>query len=101
MESALREFYMEDWLERFRNLSKYNYGESGASHKSVEYVLKNSGLTRQRLLEKFLKINLNDSPNWGRDDLRKKVSSFHRGAKIENVLITTGTSEALFLLFRA
>lgn len=101
MENALREFYIEDWLERFRNLSKYNYGESGASHKSVEYVLKNSGLTRQRLLEKFLKINLNDSPNWGRDDLRKKVSSFHRGAKIENVLITTGTSEALFLLFRA
>jgi aspartate/methionine/tyrosine aminotransferase len=43
---------------------------------------------------------LNDSPNWGRDDLRKIISDMHEETSIHNVLITTGTSEALFLLFR-
>jgi aspartate/methionine/tyrosine aminotransferase len=97
---ALRTFFMEDWLESFRFNSKYNLGESGGRPRIVKDLLTKSGLTKEEAIETFLHMKLCDSPNRGRDDLRKLIAEFHPGASIDNVLITTGTSEALFLLFR-
>ena len=97
---ALRTFFMEDWLESFRFNSKYNLGESGGRPKTVKDLLTLSGLSTDEAIDTFLHMKLCDSPNRGRDDLRKLIANFHPGASIENVLITTGTSEALFLLFR-
>ena len=99
MSGNFREFLMEDHLESFR-FKKYNLGESGASARSTYELLSGSGLSSNEINTQFSSIVLRDSPNWGRDDLRECVAKIHPGASIENVLITTGTSEALFLLFR-
>lgn len=90
---------MEEWLETNRFRTQYNLGESGGRARTVHEILTQSHLTENEIAEKFLHIKLHDSPNWGRMDLRECVASFHPGARPENVLITTGTSEALLLLF--
>ena len=63
-------------------------------------LLAGSGVEPARAADVFLSTLLRDSPNWGRADLRDLVAAMHPGATRENVLITTGTSEALLLLFR-
>lgn len=96
----LRSFFMEDWLEQNRFASTYNLGESGGRPRTVKDLCTGSHVNLEQTCQTFLNTSLTDSPNWGRRDLREIVASFHPGATAENVLITTGTSEALFLLFR-
>ncbi|HWO24176.1 MAG TPA: pyridoxal phosphate-dependent aminotransferase [Kofleriaceae bacterium] len=98
-ESAVREFFMEEYLESIR-LERFNLGESGARSVTVEELLTGVGLAREQIAQGFLAMELRNSPNWGRDDLRDRVAALHPGATREDVLITTGTSEALLLLFR-
>jgi aspartate/methionine/tyrosine aminotransferase len=97
---ALGTFLMEDFLEHYRFQSQYNAGESGGRPRRIEDILCASNLTPSQASALFLKTSLCDSPNWGRSDLRQMIANFHPQAQEENVLITTGTSEALFLLFR-
>ncbi|KAB8033717.1 pyridoxal phosphate-dependent aminotransferase [Fluviispira multicolorata] len=97
---ALNTFIMEDWLETYRFNSRFNLGESGGSPRHVKDLLLGSDLTEEQASQIFLNTILCDSPNRGRDDLRNLIADFHPGSTRENVLITTGTSEALFLLFR-
>ncbi|WP_338869035.1 pyridoxal phosphate-dependent aminotransferase [Myxococcus stipitatus] len=96
----LRSFFMEDYLEGSRFTARYNLGESGGRPVTVGELLSGSGVSPERASDVFLSTLLRDSPNWGRADLRDLVAAMHPGATRENVLITTGTSEALFLLFR-
>lgn len=98
---ALRAFFMEDWLEAHRSTARFNFGESGARPRTLEELCVGSGHRPEEISSHLLKTSLSDSPNWGRRDLRELVARMHPGANVENVLITTGTSEALFLLFRA
>ncbi len=97
---TFRKFFMEDSLEDNRFEASFNLGESGGRARSVKELLTLSGLSTDQISEQFLNICLRDSPNWGRDDLRNIVAQMHPGASLNNVLITTGTSEALLLLFR-
>ncbi|WP_257454368.1 pyridoxal phosphate-dependent aminotransferase [Archangium lipolyticum] len=96
----LRSFFMEDYLEGSRFTARYNLGESGARPRTVGELLAGSGVGPQQAADTFLSTLLRDSPNWGRADLRDLVAAMHPGATRDNVLITTGTSEALLLLFR-
>jgi aspartate/methionine/tyrosine aminotransferase len=92
---------MEDWLEAHRFSAKYNAGESGHVAQSLGAVLQ--GLQPDfdfDLREALTRELLCDSPNMGIDLLRDEVAMLHPGARRENVLITTGTSEALLLLLR-
>lgn len=97
---ALRTFFMEDWLETFRLKTKYNMGESGGRFRTTKDLILHSGYSEKEAFAEIMNMPLYDSPNRGREDLRKLVATMHPGAHIDNVLITTGTSEALFLLFR-
>ncbi|MCP3138678.1 pyridoxal phosphate-dependent aminotransferase [Pyxidicoccus xibeiensis] len=96
----LRPFFMEDYLEGSRFTARYNLGESGGRPVTVGELLGGSGVSPAQASDAFLSTLLRDSPNWGRADLRDLVAAMHPGATRENVLITTGTSEALLLLFR-
>jgi aspartate/methionine/tyrosine aminotransferase len=96
----LRPFFMEDYLEGSRFTARYNLGESGARPVTVGELLAGSGVGPTQAADVFLSTLLRDSPNWGRADLRDLVAAMHPGATRDNVLITTGTSEALLLLFR-
>lgn len=94
-------FFMEEELENNRFQARFNLGESGHRPRTVEEILCKSGLTREHACSSILNMSLQDSPNWGRTDLRQTVAALHCNTCFENVLITTGTSEALLLLFRA
>jgi aspartate/methionine/tyrosine aminotransferase len=98
--NLLRPFFMEDYLEGSRFTARYNLGESGARPRTVGELLAGSGVGPRQAMDTFLSTLLRDSPNWGRAELRELVAAMHPGATRDNVLITTGTSEALLLLFR-
>lgn len=99
--TPLRTFLMEEVLEAMRHTARYNLVESGSRPSTVAELLVGAGLSREVAAEALLATSLRDSPNWGRGDLRALVAGFHPGAAPDDVLITTGTSEALLLLFRA
>lgn len=97
----LGEFWMEDWLEKNRFSARYNAGESGHRPQSLRDLLQ--GLQpcfEFDLQDAFSDVGLNDAPNMGTAELRQQVALLHPGADVENILITTGTSEAFFLLMR-
>lgn len=96
----LRRFFMEDYLENFRFDSAFNLGESGGRPQTAKNLLNLSGVPEELAAQTFLNTLLCDSPNRGRQDLRELVAHMHPGCTPANVLITTGTSEALFLLLR-
>ncbi|NBX17964.1 MAG: pyridoxal phosphate-dependent aminotransferase [Proteobacteria bacterium] len=101
MKAPLSEFLMEDWLESHRFSAKYNAGESGHRPQSLSGMLK--GLQPDfdfELTDALTRVMLCDAPNMGLDELRHEVARLHPHATADNVLITTGTSEALLLLLR-
>lgn len=95
-----RSFFMEDALEHGRFHAKFNAGESGGPAQSLSQIVAQiPGLTSEKASRALLDMPLSDSPNHGRADLRDAIAALHPGAQRENVLVTTGTSEALFLYF--
>ncbi|EMY70414.1 pyridoxal phosphate-dependent aminotransferase [Leptospira vanthielii] len=90
-----REFFIEDRLERFRLNAFCNLGESGLAHFLLEEVMDMAQISWKDLA----KIPMNDSPNQGSLALREAVAALYPGVRPEQVLITTGTGEALYLAF--
>ncbi|TGJ99232.1 aminotransferase class I/II-fold pyridoxal phosphate-dependent enzyme [Leptospira semungkisensis] len=92
---SLREFFIEDRLERFRTEAPCNLGESGIRNINLSELARSLDLD----LRDLGKLSLADSPNSGRMDLREEIASLYPNVSPEQVLITTGTGEALFLAF--
>ncbi len=72
-----------------------NAGESGLSAFNLTETLDHAGLNWSDLD----RISLADSPNRGSLSLRKEIASLYPGVGPDQVLVTTGTGEALFLAF--
>lgn len=92
---------MEELLENNRFSARFNAGESGHRPQTLRDLI--HGLQpsfNYNLSESLLQTSLSDPPNMGTEELRREVASLHPGATQEHVLITTGTSEAFFLLMR-
>jgi len=90
-----REFFIEDRLEKYRLNSFCNLGESGIKNKNLQTFFQDIDFD----FREFSKITLDDSPNKGRRDLRETVASLYSNVHPDEVLITTGTSEALYIAF--
>lgn len=90
-----REFFIEDRLERFRLKAFCNLGESGLSHFLLEEVMGMGQISWNDLAQ----IPMNDSPNQGSLELRQAIADLYPGVSPEQVLVTTGTGEALYLAF--
>ncbi|TGL21897.1 pyridoxal phosphate-dependent aminotransferase [Leptospira yanagawae] len=90
-----REFFIEDRLERYRLHAFCNMGESGLSHFTMEEMLTLANLTWKDLSP----IPMYDAPNQGSFELRCSIANLYPGVSPEEVLVTTGTGEALFLAF--
>ncbi len=90
-----REFFIEDRLEKYRLEAECNLGESGFRNFTLGYVCDFLGIS----FDDLKTISLADSPNQGREELRKEIAKLYEGITNEEVLVTTGTSEALFLFF--
>ncbi|TGK35182.1 pyridoxal phosphate-dependent aminotransferase [Leptospira gomenensis] len=91
-----REFYIEDRLERYRTNAPCNLGESGIRNLNYGELLRRLEI----LPEEWNDISLEDSPNRGGAKLREEIAKLYPGIGPEEVLITTGTGEALYILFR-
>lgn len=90
-----REFFIEDRLEKYRLQVDCNLGESGMRNLSLKELLSFLNLSSEELLE----ISLGDSPNQGSYELRKEIACLYEGVEPDEVVVTTGTSEALYLFF--
>lgn len=90
-----REFWIEERLEKFRKTAGCNLGESGIRNLSFGELLRRLGIG----LEELESISLEDAPNRGDLELREEVAKLYPGFDSDQVLITTGTGEALYILF--
>ncbi|PKA14778.1 aminotransferase class I/II-fold pyridoxal phosphate-dependent enzyme [Leptospira haakeii] len=92
---GLREFFIEDRLEKFRTEAPCNLGESGIRNLHLDQLTEYLNLDWRELG----KLSLADSPNSGRKDLREEISKLYSNVSPDQVLVTTGTGEALFIAF--
>ncbi|TGK02329.1 aminotransferase class I/II-fold pyridoxal phosphate-dependent enzyme [Leptospira selangorensis] len=92
---GLREFFIEDRLEKFRTEAPCNLGESGIRNLDLDQLAEYLNLD----LRELGKLSLADSPNSGRKDLREEISKLYTNVSPDQVLVTTGTGEALFIAF--
>src|SRR5262245_36244593 len=93
MEIALHQ--IEPWLIKHQ-FAKYNLGESGVANQTVRELLLASGGS----LEDLADVSLANSDTRGDAALRAAVAELYPGAGTNKVLVTTGTSEALWIYFQ-
>jgi len=92
----IRRFIMEEWLASYKDICRYNLGESGAPGITVGDLLARAGETPDVLGS----IALIDHDTRGTERLRAAIAAtYSRDVFPETVTVTTGTSEALFILF--
>lgn len=92
MEIALHR--IEPWLIRHQ-FTRFNLGESGMVNQTVGELMDAVGLTDKELRA----VSLANSDTRGSLELREAVAAIYPGVKPEQILITTGTSEALLLYY--
>lgn len=80
---------MERMQSRWEHQVRFDLSESGLEALTLEDAVRDLGALRTE--------RLGYSAGMGRDATRSQVASFHPTATRDNVLITTGTSEANFL----
>jgi len=87
---------MEDWLASYKDNCEFNLGESGVPDLDLENFLDKCGLS----LDSIKNIILKDNDTRGTERLRNAIlSTYGPAVSFENVTVTTGTGEALFILF--
>ncbi|MBU0651007.1 aminotransferase class I/II-fold pyridoxal phosphate-dependent enzyme [bacterium] len=91
----IRRFFMEDWLSSNRFSVFCNMAESGVLDLRVDELLK---LTNTDFSD-LEKIKLEDIDARGSLELRSEIAKLYKDCDESNVMVTTGTSEALFCLF--
>ena len=89
----LEQFQMERMQSTWENLVKYNLSESGVHPVKIGELIPEKS-DREALLDVELGYGQGD----GSPELRSLIASMYPGATRSNILVTTGTSEANFLL---
>ena len=84
-------FEMERWQSTWENWVAYNLSESGVHPMSLRELIGAAA-------EKFLDTELGYSQGNGTPELRRLIAALYAGATEQNVLVTNGSSEALFVL---
>ena len=85
----LPEFAMERMQSTFEKQVRYDLSESGVEALTLEDAV--------RSIDELRAVPLGYGDGRGREATRALVAAFHPGAEADDVLITTGTSEANFL----
>jgi aspartate/methionine/tyrosine aminotransferase len=87
-------FELERWQSRWEHRVKYNLSESGVDPFTTSGLLALDGRTPDTLLD----MSLGYAQGNGSDELRDGVANLYNDARRENVVITTGSAEANFLI---
>ena len=85
-------FKMERMQSQYEFMVDYNLSESGVHPLSFEELLP------REQLEEILKTPLGYLQTNGTAELRERVSALYPGTNIENIMVTTGSAEANYLL---
>lgn len=85
-------FKMERFQSQWENVVDYNLSESGVDPLSFDE------LVTQEELGEILKTKLGYIQTNGTPQLKEKISKIYQGAHEKNVLVTTGSAEANYLL---
>lgn len=85
-----RPFEMERWQSTWENRVEYNLSESGVHPLQISELLDGSD-------NELLRHTLGYSQTNGTDELRATIAAIYPGAEPDNVLVTSGSSEANFV----
>lgn len=92
----IRRFFMEDWLAAYKDACRFNLGESGMPDITVGELLTRCGESVGVLDD----VILRDHDTRGTERLRRAIhATYAPPVAFEHLTVTTGTSEALFILF--
>jgi len=86
-------FELERWQSTWENRVRYNLSESGVHPLSVGELLDLAGAK----VDPLRAVRLGYSQSNGTDLLRERIAALYPGATANNVLVTTGSSEANFV----
>ena len=87
-------FKMESWL-RDNQFIEFNLGQSGIEDVTVGELLKTLNVS----IEDLSNLSLRDNDTLGTVCLRKIIASFYDNISIDNIMVTSGSSEALLVYF--
>lgn len=85
---------MEPWFLQYEKLP-YNLAESGVDGQTLGELLNLTNINTEDLL----KISLANNDTHGSLKLRKTIASFYEDIDPERILVTHGTTEAIFMYF--
>jgi len=87
-------FQLERWQSTWENRVRYNLSESGVHPLSIRELLDLAGASVAPLLD----VRLGYSQSNGTDLLRERIAALYSGVSPEQVLVTTGSAEANFVI---
>lgn len=90
----LKRMGIESWFIKTKNV-RYNFSESGVPDFNLSAFLKRINANESILGN----VYLGNNTTWGSLDLRQEIAGIYNNVRAENLLITTGTSEALYIFF--
>ena len=90
----LKKVKMEDWFIKSASC-QYNFSESGVP----DFTLSEFFQKIQTNISILNNIYLGNNSTWGSFNLRKEISNIYKSVKPDNIIITNGTSEALYIFF--
>ncbi len=86
-------FELERWQSTWENRVRFNLSESGVHPLTIQELLGLAGASAMPLLE----VRLGYSQSNGTDLLRERIAALYSGVSPDQVLVTTGSSEANFV----
>lgn len=91
---------LRDWNTRFEFSVKYNISDCSTYDLTTSEIFKIAGSRAKR---EYLKLGLGYTKSWGDDNLRTAISGLYNNRKItaNNVLVTNGAVEAIFLIINS
>ena len=87
-------FELERWQSTWENRVRYNLSESGVHPLSIHELLELAGASPTPLLD----VRLGYSQSNGTDLLRGRIAALYDGVAPEQILVTTGSAEANFVV---
>ncbi len=87
-------FELERWQSTWENRVRYNLSESGVHPLSIQELLDLAGASAGPLLD----VRLGYSQSNGTDLLRGRIAALYPGVSPDQVLVTTGSAEANFVV---
>jgi len=87
-------FELERWQSTWENRVRYNLSESGVHPLSIRQLLDLAGASCDPLLD----VRLGYSQSNGTDLLRSRIAALYVGVSPEQILVTSGSAEANFVV---